>query len=114
MKTEHKAGGFALLEVLVALLIVALLVSFGQNVRLGNLTSYSDKSLSERNQQLVRNAVWRMAIAQDRPVEDVGLLACGSQKVLVGAGGIVQQTKISCKWGEVSIDKAGNFTYASE
>lgn len=105
---KHKKSAFTLLEILIVISITAIVISMGQNINFINLTSFNEKTIHERNKEIMKSMVLQMAIAPETPSKNIRLIACNNAEVIIGAGGIVKPIKLKCRWGNISIDKAGN------
>ena len=112
MRHKDKSSAFTLIEILAVISITAILISFNKNINFTGLTSFNEKTIYERNKEMIKSVVLQMAIAPEMPTKIIKLIACNNAEIIIGAGGIVKPTKLNCKWGNVNIDKAGNINRA--
>lgn len=50
---KHKKSAFTLLEILIVISITAIVISMGQNINFINLTSFNEKTIDERNKEII-------------------------------------------------------------
>ena len=54
---KHKKSAFTLLEILIVISITAIVISMGQNINFINLTSFNEKTIHERNKEMIKSLV---------------------------------------------------------
>lgn len=101
---------FSLFEILIALIIVGVLLTFADwSALLGN--TYEKRKRLEEAVQL--KILLHLADQASNPVEPLKLLElkglCDGQQVYIGAGGAVEETQIRCNGQEYSVSTAGHF-----
>ena len=104
----RRLRGFSVVELLAALTVVAILVTMTQNVRFGSLEPFVSGTTLAAQQSQIKQLVWRMTIAPDRPVLTFELEDCKNAEIQIGAGGLVAPLELECSWGKSWIDKVGN------
>lgn len=104
----QRLRGFSVVELLAALTVLAILVTMTLNVRFGSLELFVSGTRLTAQQSQIKQLVWRMTIAPDRPVLTLKLEECNNAEIQIGAGGLVEPLDLDCNWGKSQIDKAGN------
>ena len=72
----QRLRGFSLVELLAALTVLAILVTMTLNVRFGSLEPFVSGTRLTAQQSQIKQLVWRMTIAPDRPVLNFKLKEC--------------------------------------
>lgn len=104
----QRLRGFSVVELLAALTVLAILVTMTLNVRFGSLEPFVSGTRLTAQQSQIKQLVWRMTIAPDRPVLTFKLKECKNAEIQIGAGGLVEPLELDCSWGKSRIDKVGN------
>ena len=101
---------FSLFEILIALVIVGVLLTFADwSTLLGN-TSEKRKRLEEAVQLKILLHLTDQASNPAQPLKLLDLKGlCDDQAIYVGAGGVVEETQIRCNGKEYSVSTAGRF-----
>ena len=101
---------FSLFEILIALVIVGVLLTFADwSTLLGN-TSEKRKRLEEAVQLKILLHLTDQASNHAQPLKLLDLKGlCDDQAIYVGAGGVVEETQIRCNGKEYSVSTAGRF-----
>jgi prepilin-type N-terminal cleavage/methylation domain-containing protein len=97
---RSRSSGFSVLEILIALAVIAVVLSFS-SLNTEYLTSrLTNTGQHERLQIILDEAFFQAVVHPDRPVHSIPLTQCVPNEVVVVPGGLYRATRIRCH-GEI-------------
>ena len=96
---------FTLVETLVALVVLAILVSIISPFINTNLQKYNSQKLMTSLSEELKSHQYEMILNPKMIIKEFELNSCDMQKVSIAAGGDVKEKIIICLFGEFKVDR---------
>ena len=96
---------FTLIETLVALSVLALIVSFISPFINTNINEYNSKKLVMNLKKELAVHHYAMILNPELVIKEFELNSCDLQKISIAAGGDVKEKYIKCSFGEFKVDR---------
>ena len=96
---------FTLIETLVALCVLAIIVSFVSPLINTNINEYNSKKLIITLKEELAVYQYAMILNPELVIKEFELSSCDLQKISIAAGGDVKEKNIKCSFGEFEVDR---------
>tara|TARA_B100000768_G_C11220089_1_gene350106 strand:- start:462 stop:785 length:324 start_codon:yes stop_codon:yes gene_type:complete len=96
---------FTLVETLVALVVLAILVSIISPFINTNIQNYNSQKLMTNLSEELKSHQYEMILNPKIIIKEFELNSCDMQKVSIAAGGDVKEKSIICLFGEFKVDR---------
>ena len=96
---------FTLIETLVALCVLAIIVSLVSPFINTNINKYSSEKLIVNLKEELAVYQYAMILNPELVIKEFELSSCDLQKISIAAGGDVKENHIKCSFGEFKVDR---------
>ena len=96
---------FTLVETLVALVVLAVLISLISPFINANITKYNFVKLTKNLSKELKAYQYEMILNPELIIKEFVLNSCNLQKIAIAAGGDVKEKSIQCAFGEFKVDR---------
>ena len=96
---------FTLIETLVALCVLAIIVSFVSPFINTNINEYNSEKLIINLKEELAVYQYAMILSPKLVIKEFELSSCDLQKISIAAGGDVKEKNIKCSFGEFKVDR---------